>query len=175
MRFREPPRNNSRMAFCVKLRGRSPSLQATRRNSLLWTIPIIRLPIHSLLAFQTSSCAALHRLSFSSPAPASRHHTEFWKISKYKTQRKSKKPKTTLIIVVNQWWQNQNLTHRHLQIQSFKTWWVKITKRTVWNCMQYQASKKEINLYNNQNPSSERKATLFSQSKDWKGFSEENF
>jgi hypothetical protein len=41
--------------------------------------------------------------------------------------------------------------------------------------MQYQASKKEINLYNNQNPSSERKATLFSQSKDWKGFSEENF
>jgi hypothetical protein len=77
--------------------------------------------------------------------------------------------------VVNQWWQNQNLTHRHLQIQSFKTWWVKITKRTVWNCMQYQASKKEINLYNNQNPSSERKATLFSQSKDWKGFSKENF
>ena len=119
MRFREPPRNNSRMAFCVKLRGRSPSLQATRRNSLLWTIPIIRLPIHSLLAFQTSSCAALHRLSFSSPAPAS-EKSEFWKISKYKTQRKRKKPKTTLIIVVNQLWQNQNLTHRHLQIQLFK-------------------------------------------------------
>lgn len=69
--FWEPPRNNCRMAFGIKLRCRCSSLQATRRNSLLWAISIIHLPIHNLLAFQTSSCAVLHRLSFSSPAPAS--------------------------------------------------------------------------------------------------------
>lgn len=73
MRFWEPPRNNCRMTFYIKLRDTSPSLQATRRNSLLWTISIIHLPIHNLLAFQTSSCAALHRLSFSSPAPVSEY------------------------------------------------------------------------------------------------------
>ena len=70
-RFWKPPRNNGRMAFWFKLRGWSPSLQATRRDNLLRAIYIIRLPIRSLLAFQTSSCAALHILSFSSPAPAS--------------------------------------------------------------------------------------------------------
>lgn len=77
LRFWEPPRNNGRMAFSLKLRGWSPSLQATRRDSLLWTIPIIPLPIHNLLAFQTSSCVFPHRLSFSSSAPASTCQNQF--------------------------------------------------------------------------------------------------
>lgn len=66
LRFWEPPRYNSGMTLSLNLRDWSLSLQTTRRDFLLYicTVPVTPFPIHSVLAFHTSSSPTFHELSF---------------------------------------------------------------------------------------------------------------
>lgn len=71
-RFWEPPKNNSRMAFCLELRCWCSCLQATRRNILGSTILTWLLPRQNHLAIQSFSCTtSLPRFVLPLPSPVS--------------------------------------------------------------------------------------------------------